>query len=152
MHYDSGQTSDRGPLLGALLRLSHQSLIRKVLHELSKAGFKDIRSAHFGPMLGLWDYPEGVRVIELAGMARMTKQSMGELVDQLVLRGYAERALDPEDGRAWLIKITPLGRRLGRAARKTVRGVEAEWSRRIGAERIEEMRKTLRMLLESESQ
>ncbi|MCI0656727.1 MAG: MarR family transcriptional regulator [Acidobacteria bacterium] len=152
MHEHTEKASDRGPLLGALLRLAHQSIIRRVLSALSEAGFGDIQSAHFAPMQALWDYPKGLRVTELAGKARITKQSMGELVDQLVLRGYVERVPDPEDGRARRIKITPLGRKLFRMARRSVRDVEADWSRRIGATRIEALRKTLRMLLESQSE
>src|SRR5262245_36904841 len=109
---------DRGPLLGALLRLAHQSMIRRILGELAAAGFDGGQSAHFAPLLALWDAPQGVRVTELARQARITKQSMGELVDQIVLRGYAERVPDPEDGRAWLIRITPLGRKLSRLARE----------------------------------
>jgi DNA-binding MarR family transcriptional regulator len=152
MHDDSKKALDRGPLLGALLRLAHQSIVRRVIGGLSEAGVDDVQPAHFAPMQALWDYPGGLRVTELAGKARITKQSMGELVEQLALRGYVERVPDPEDGRARRIRITPLGRKLSRMARKRVRDVEADWSRRIGAKRIEEFRKTLRMLLERESE
>lgn len=152
MTEDSSGIRDRGPLLGALLRLAHQSLIRKVLDGLSGAGFDDLQSAHFAPMQALWDHPGGLRATELAGQAKITKQSMGELIEQLASRGYVERVADPEDGRARLIRITPRGRMASRLARKMVREVEADWSRRIGAGRIEHLRKTLRMLLEKESE
>ena len=143
---------DRGPLLGALLRLAHQSIIRRVLGGLAREGYDDIQTSHFAPMVALWDRPDGIRLTDLAAKAKITKQSMGELVDQIVDRGYAERVPDPDDGRARLIRITPFGRKLGRIARKTVREAEADWSRRIGAGRIEDLRETLRMLVESESE
>ena len=143
---------DRGPLLGALLRFAYQSVIRRVLGRLSAAGFDDVQPAHFAPLQALWDCPEGARATELAARARITKQSMSELVEQLALRGYVERVPDPLDGRARLVRITTLGRKAGRIARDTVRDVEADWSRRLGADRIGDLRTTLKMLLESQSE
>lgn len=140
--------SDRGPLLGALLRLAHQAIVRRVTRGLAAAGFGDVQPAHFAPMVALWDHPAGLRATALATQARITKQSMGELIEQLVSRGYVERVPDPEDGRARRIRITPRGRKASRLARRTVRAVEAEWSRKIGRRKIEEMRETLRSLME----
>ncbi len=39
----------------------------------------------------------------------MTKQSVGEIVDDLVARGYAQRVPDPADRRAKLICLTDKG-------------------------------------------
>ncbi len=142
------EAPDRGPLLGALLRLAHQSLVRQVVEALAEAGYDDVQASHFAPMQALWDHPGGLRVTELAAKAKMTKQSMGELVDQLVRRRYFERVADPDDGRAWRVRITPFGLKASRLARQIVRDIEADWSRRIGAKRIEEMRESLRMLLD----
>jgi len=152
MRRDFGKIPDRGPLLGALLRLAHQSVVRRVLGGLAEAGVGDVQAAHFAPLQALWDCPEGLRVTELAGKTKMTKQSMGELVEHLALRGYVERVPEPEDRRACRIRMTPLGRRLSRRARRIVHDVEASWSRRVGARRVEELRRTLRMLLETESE
>jgi DNA-binding MarR family transcriptional regulator len=143
---------DRGPLLGALLRFAHQSVIRRVLDRLTAAGFDDVQPAHFAPLQVLWDCPDGARSTELAVKARITKQSMGELIEQLASRGYVERVPDPHDGRARRIRITPRGRRASRLARESVRDVEADWSRKLGADRIEVLRETLKLLLESESE
>jgi DNA-binding MarR family transcriptional regulator len=149
MRDESSKTADRGPLLGALLRLAHQTVVRKVLDGLAAAGVDDVQAAHFAPMVALWDHPRGMRLTEMAGKAGMTKQSMGELVDQLVERGYVERGSDPDDGRARRIRITPRGRKISRLARTLVHGVEAEWARRIGASKVDELRRILRLLLET---
>jgi DNA-binding MarR family transcriptional regulator len=142
--------ADRGPLLGALLRLAHQSLIRSVLDGLAREGYGDVQPAHFAPMVALWDAPDGLRATELAARAKITKQSMGELVEQLAARGYVERVPDPQDGRAWRIRMTSRGRKAGRLGRKLVRDVEADWSGRVGRARIEQVRKTLKMVLQQE--
>ena len=147
----SQDSPDQGPLLGALLRLAHQSMAKGIVAGLHEAGFDDIQSSHFAVAAALWDYPNGLRITELATKARTTKQSMGELVGHLVDRHYLDRVSDPEDGRARLIRNTESGRKMARLARKLVRETEAKWARQVGMKRIEEMRGTLRMLLESES-
>lgn len=48
---------------------------------------------------------------ELAEEARMTKQSMGELVAYLERRGYVERLPDPRDGRARIVVWREVGLR-----------------------------------------
>jgi DNA-binding MarR family transcriptional regulator len=137
---------DRGPLLGALLRFAHQAVVRQVLDGLVRAGFADVQAAQFAPLQALWDHPEGMTSTDLAAKARITKQSMGELVEKLASRGYVERVPDPGDGRAQRIRMTRRGRKAGSVARERVRKVEADWSRRLGAARMEALRETLEML------
>ena len=100
-------------------------------------------------MRALWDQPEGARATELAAAARITKQSMGAIVDQLEQRGYGERVDDPRDSRAKLVRLTKRGRDAGRLMRATVRRVEADWGRRVGTARLEALRETLRDLVAS---
>jgi DNA-binding MarR family transcriptional regulator len=147
----SENAADKGPLLGALLRLAHQSFIKEITSGLSEAGFSDLQPAHFSATQPLWDHPGGLRLNELANRARITKQSMGELVNQLVLRGYLERVTDPEDGRARLILLTALGLKATRLTRKLVHNVEKNWSQQIGNKRIEDLRATLKMLFEADT-
>ncbi|HYY55205.1 MAG TPA: MarR family transcriptional regulator [Candidatus Dormibacteraeota bacterium] len=87
---------------------------------------------------------DGTRLTELAERAAMTKQSMGELVDDLVARGYLERTPDPRDARARIVRPTARGRRHLRDARKVVGEVEAELERRIGPGRARALREALR--------
>ncbi|HEY2746542.1 MAG TPA: MarR family transcriptional regulator [Polyangia bacterium] len=100
----------------------------------------------------LWDASDGMRLTELAAMAGMTKQSMGELVDQMVAAGYVERVADPTDGRARRVRLTRKGRRAGELAREIVRQVQAEWAERVGAARIRALEETLRAIVATEDQ
>jgi hypothetical protein len=52
---------------------------------------------------------EGARLTELAQSAGMTKQAMGDLVDQCVAWGLVAREADPRDARARRIVFTPTG-------------------------------------------
>jgi DNA-binding MarR family transcriptional regulator len=141
--------ADRGPLLGALLRRCHQALLVEIGRELSAAGHEELQLAQNALLRPLWDHPEGVRSSDLAAAARITKQSMGATVDQLEAQGYVERVEDPDDARAKRVRLTKRGREAGRIMRAAVRRVEADWARRIGAQRLAALRETLKALLAS---
>jgi DNA-binding MarR family transcriptional regulator len=93
--------------------------------------------------------PEGLRSTELASYARITKQSIDFLVDHLVTGGYLERLPDPRDRRAKVIRLTPRGWTAAQTACDAVRRVEQDWERRIGSERIAQLREILRDLVSS---
>jgi putative transposase len=62
-----------------------------------------------------------------AARAQMTHQSMSELVVGLEAAGFVQRVPDPADGRAKLICLTPLGRRVVRKAVEEIANIEAAW-------------------------
>jgi DNA-binding MarR family transcriptional regulator len=139
----------KGRLLGALLRNAYQNLAHEVMAATHATGFGEFQALHGNLLHPLWAQPDGLRITELASKARMTKQSMGAIVDQLEGAGCVERVDDPSDGRAKLVRLTKRGREGARVARAAVVEVEAEWSRRIGAERIAELKSILSDLLAS---
>lgn len=129
------------PMLGALLRAPLRALAQRVAADLAAAGFTDLRESHLVvfQQLGL----EGNRLTELAAGAQMTKQSMGALVDDLQRWGYIERIPDATDGRARIIRRTSRGWEVEKVARASVGAFDAEWSRRVGVERMREFRSVL---------
>jgi DNA-binding MarR family transcriptional regulator len=134
-------------LLGALLRIAYQEMMTDVVEPgLAEAGYHDVRPAHFPAMQNLVLRPRGVRPSELAAWARITKQSMGSLLDHLEAGGYVERTPDPSDGRAHLVRLTERGWSLAATTRRLVRQAEAAWAQRIGAARVEELREVLTQL------
>ena len=133
--------------LGTLLRIPYQVMMTDAVEPaLSSAGYGDIRSAHLPVIQALARNPTGLRSTELATYVRITKQSMGYLVDHLGAGGYVERAPDPTDQRAKVVRLTPRGWTASRNIRAAVRAVEVDWARRIGAGRIEQLRAILRDL------
>ena len=134
-------------MLGALLRLAHQAVAARIGEKLAEAGFDDAPASHFVMTQPLWQQPEGVRATELAARARITKQSIGALVDQMVERGYVERIDDPADRRAKLVRLTEHGMALARTVRSEVRAIEADWAVRFGEKRIAAMRETLALIV-----
>src|SRR5215207_7693488 len=136
------------PLLGALLRMPYQAMMTEAVEPgLVAAGYDDVRAAHLPVLQALTWHPGGLRATELAAHSRITKQSMGYLVEHLEARGYIERAPDPVDGRAKVVRLTPRGWEATQVIRDAVRRVEDDWGRRIGLVRVEQLRGILRDLV-----
>lgn len=135
-------------MIGALLRGCYQIVATRLADGFSEAGLAPLQGAVTQP---LWAEPKGLRLTELASLAGMTKQAMGELVEQMEVAGYVERVDDPTDGRARLLRLTSAGRRAGRLARKIVRDVETEWATTFGTSRVRNMEEVMREILARES-
>ncbi len=136
--------------LGTLLRIPYQTMMSDLLEPaLADAGHPDIRAAHLPVIQALGRNPDGLRSTELAVYARITKQSMGYLVDHLSKGGYVERVPDPSDLRAKVVRLTPLGWSTGILIRETVLGIEAAWAGIIGEDRMRELKAILRQLVSS---
>ncbi|HKR36627.1 MAG TPA: MarR family winged helix-turn-helix transcriptional regulator [Steroidobacteraceae bacterium] len=136
----------RGPHLPALLRLASQSMTEQLTRWIASSGFEGVQPAHSAVFQPLWEKPEGVRITALARASRITKQSMSTLIADLEAGGYVERVEDPDDARATRVRLTARGRAYGKAVRAFALSVEADWSERIGAQRVEELRATLDLL------
>ena len=145
----TSNSEDKRQTLGSLLRVAHSAMIQEYSQWLAASPYKDIQPAHASALQPLWQRPDGVRPTELAQIARITKQSMGALVDSLEAGGYVERVDDPDDGRAWRVRLTARGRAYGRDVRKFSRQVEARIANQVGAGKLEELRTTLQLLTAS---
>lgn len=77
---------------------------------------------------------EGSRLTELAQRAGMTKQAMGDLVDQCEAWGLVTREPDPRDARGRIVRFTPAGRAWLRAFREAVAQAESEFRQEVGDE------------------
>ena len=117
--------------------------------ELEQSKFNDIRPTHgcvFRYVRG-----QGLRLTEIAERANMTKQSVGEIVDDLAARGYVQRVPDPEDRRAKLICLTERGEEAQDFGLTLFAKVEKRWGERYGAERIAALRELLEEIAATEA-
>src|SRR3982751_2829769 len=89
------------PHMGQLLGAVRTALSDELNRRLHDAGYTDIRTSH-GPVFHHLP-PGGMRLSQLAELARMTKQAMAEHIAELEGLGYVVRVPDPADGRAKLI-------------------------------------------------
>jgi len=90
--------------------------------------------------------PQGVRITDLARIAGMTKQALGEFVDWLEQSGFVRSGRDPADGRVRLVTRTDRGDAAAEAARVAIAAVEREWRKEVGAEAFDTMKQALRQL------
>jgi DNA-binding MarR family transcriptional regulator len=124
-------------------------MVQQYAQWLATSSYKDIQPAHASALQPLWQRSDGLRLTELAQIARITKQSMGALIDSLEAAGYVERLDDPDDGRAWRVRLTARGRAFGRDVRRFSREVDARIEEQIGAEKVEALRSVLQVLIAS---
>jgi DNA-binding MarR family transcriptional regulator len=117
--------------LAILLREPFQAMTDVLLARLAARGHGAVRQPHAAVFEFLDD--EGTRVSVLAERARITKQSMAELVAHLEDHGYVARAPDPADGRAKLVRATAKGEEVFAIARETTAELEALLEERVGA-------------------
>jgi DNA-binding MarR family transcriptional regulator len=73
---------------------------------------------------------------EIIAALGVSKQAAGQLVDTLVLRGYLDRAPDPDDRRRMTVSLTERGRLAAQASRLAIDEVDAEVTERVGADTI----------------
>lgn len=129
--------------------------IARWLEEMSKRLRADMKAQ------GLGDFPElrgahrrilqmipapGIRITDLALLAGMTKQALGEFVDGLEESGFVASGRDPADGRVRLVTRTEQGDAAASAAARAMEAVERAWRQEIGEHRYEVMKQAMRDL------
>jgi DNA-binding MarR family transcriptional regulator len=143
------KNSSAGIPLPGLLDIVSEAFFSEFRSELEQSEFGDIRPTHgcvFRHVQG-----DGLRLTDIAERAKLTKQSVGEIVDDLVERGYAQRIPDPEDRRAKLICLTERGEAAQAHGRRLFTKVERRWAERYGAERIASLRALMEEIAAAEA-
>jgi DNA-binding MarR family transcriptional regulator len=135
--------------LSGLLDAALEAMLAEFRAELEQTEFTDVRPTHGCVFRFVRD--DGMRLTRLAELAHMTKQSVGEIVDDLVERGYAKRVPDPADRRAKLICLTERGRQAQKVGFGLFAEVEARWVERYGAERMALLREALEEIVAGEA-
>lgn len=136
------------PLPG-LLEMASEAMFVEFREELIEAGYGDVRPTH--GCVFRFVREDGLRLTELAQMAGMTKQSIGEIVDDLAGLGYLERFPDPDDKRAKLIRLTAKGEKAQSVGFGLFAKLEQRWGERYGVERIAAARALLEEIAANEA-
>lgn len=123
-------TAWRHANVGRLLNNAVRRFESRVLQLMAESGHGGTRIAHVSLTRNL--DVEGTRLTELARRASMSKQAMGELVDQCVELGLVSREADPSDRRARLVRFTAAGLKWLEAFGDAVDVAEAEMRKELG--------------------
>ena len=135
------------PSTPTLLRTAYNVLSAAIYSAVSQAGAGDMRPAH-GNAMEMLSIQDGLRLTDIASRAGVAPQSMGEIVDDLVSKGYLARREDPSDRRAKRIYLTQKGRETAQASRIALREVEQRISEILGTDKYQEMRRDLAAISE----
>lgn len=135
----------QGSTLELLFRTARVVEERARARATAKKGRPPLRRVHTAlfPFIAL----DGTRLTDLAAHLGVTKQAVGEWVDELEAMGVLERKPDPEDGRAKRVHFTSQGRAGLLDGLATLRAYETELAGRIGDERMKDLRDALAALL-----
>ncbi|MCV9938387.1 MarR family winged helix-turn-helix transcriptional regulator [Boseaceae bacterium BT-24-1] len=127
--------------IGRLLNNAVRRFEARVLDLMSECGHTETRIAHVSLTRNL--DVDGTRLTELARRASMSKQAMGELVDQCAALGLVTRAVDPSDRRARIVAFTAAGLAWLEDFRAAVDIAEREMRSELGEESMNMVSKGL---------
>lgn len=142
--------TDDSPLLQvalpALLRHARYTYGAAMRAALAEGGYDDIpgNGLYVIGALALGEAPLSQIIREL----RVSKQAAGQLVDALVLRGYLDRQVDPNDRRRLTVTLTERGRAAADTQIAAREAIDAELTARVGAEKIHHAREVLAHLID----
>ena len=125
-----------------LLRTAYNAMSAAIYRAVAQAAGAGLRPAH-GNALEMLAIEDGLRLTDIAAQAGMTTQSMGELVDDLVAKGYLRRQEDPADRRAKRIYLTGQGRQAADAGEAATRTAEQQLQAALGPRQYQQLRRNL---------
>ena len=135
------------PLIGALLRVPSQAIHRRLIRDLNKAGFGDLRLPHMAVLQ--FPGPEGIRPTVLAERAGMSKQAMHQLLGTLESLGYVVRSPLPQERGARIVRFTERGHAAYAKIADILRDIEREWVAELGPKRFAQLKGLLGLVWSS---
>ncbi len=135
--------------LGFLLAKAMQRWNELLAARFAAAGYDDVRPSYGSVLLPLYE-EDGLRIGELARRARLSKQTMTDMIRRLERDGLVERRSDPTDARASLIFLTARSRRFKPVAAKTLRELDRLVRSQLSADSVTELKSALRQVMELE--
>ncbi len=117
---------------------------KRGLEGFSAAGHAGLQPAHQAVLTHL--RVSGARLTELARRASMSKQAMGQLVDEVERLGYVERVSDPGDRRAKIVRFTQAGLGLIKDGTDIAGAIQRDYAKLIGKKKLNLLRGILEEL------
>jgi DNA-binding MarR family transcriptional regulator len=131
--------------IGRLLQQAYRAYNDQAITKLRERGHTGLTLAHT-LLLSNLDL-DGTRITTLAERAGITKQSMGQLAEDLEKRGYIARQVDPTDRRATVVRFTQAGWQFLQDAYELKQEIEAEYQAVLGTDEFAQLRGALQQLL-----
>lgn len=120
--------------LGFLLAKASQRFNERLVTRFAQSGFAQVRASYGSVLMPLFA-ENNLRVGELAARALLSKQSMTALVRACENEGLVERRRDPDDGRAFRVRLTRRGKRFQGIAEEILDELDTEVLDLLGPKR-----------------
>jgi DNA-binding MarR family transcriptional regulator len=132
-------------VLPVLLAEARKTYGRAIRSAFAEAGFEDIPK--LGPRLLGGMNRFGAAPPDIGRDFGISKQAASKLVDTLVVRGYLERAVDPDDRRRMVLSLTERGTAAAEASWGATDQVDRALEKKVGKDAVAQMRETLGALV-----
>lgn len=129
--------------MGRIFTIALRRFEQRVLQILNECGHSEFRSHHFSLARNL--DMVGASTAELARRAGITKQAMGEIVEQCEKLGLVKRVNDKSDRRAKIVQFNEPGVEWLAAFRNAITTAEQEMRDEIGCLRVDAIALALKM-------
>src|SRR3954471_24612439 len=136
------------PTVPALVQLLAATGGPRVKAAFAAAGLDGIRPAQAVALVPLTG--GGLHASDLADRLGVSRQAVAQAISALERHSYVTRVPNPADARTRIIELTPRGRQALRVMRSNATSLEKLWEQVLGQRRLDELRKTLEMLLASQ--
>jgi DNA-binding MarR family transcriptional regulator len=136
--------------IGRLFLKAHRAYSAHAIESLRARGYSELGAAHAAilPHIDI----EGTRTTVIAARSGMTKQGVGQVVDDLARQGLVERVPDPADGRAALVLFTEAGWDYLRTASAIKQEIETEYAQLLGEDGFRTLCEDLSRIIDREKQ
>jgi DNA-binding MarR family transcriptional regulator len=134
----------RKPLI-ALIDRANRAMQTHMVEAAHRRGRPEIKYSHNAVFATLLE--EGTRATDMATRAGITRQSMGEVIREMVDLGILEMKPDPDDRRAKLVTYTDEGLEFARDGYQHLIDLEKRFVEEFGEEEYELVRRFLERLV-----
>lgn len=133
--------------LGFLLAKASQRWNELLQEAFAREGFPEVRASYGSVLLPLFE-EDGLRMGEVAGRARLSKQTMTTMVRLAERDGLVERRPDPSDRRATRVHLTAKGLRFEPVAERVLAELDDIAREALGERTLSGTARTLAKLAE----
>jgi DNA-binding MarR family transcriptional regulator len=128
--------------VGFLLAKASQRYNELLAQRFAARGYSEVRPSYGSVLVPLFEQ-DSLRLGELAARSRLSKQSITGLVKLCEQDGLVLRERDPDDGRAFRLRLTDRGQEFRTVAEDVLRDLDAELVRSLGKRNHEALREAL---------
>ncbi len=133
--------------IGFLLAKAAQHWNELLAERFAAWGYGEVSPSYGSVLLPLYE-EDGLRMGELADRARLSKQTMTQMIVRLERDGLVQRRGDSGDGRATLIYLTARARQFEPVAAAVLAELDRLVRRRLGTEQVEALKDAMRELMD----